>query len=134
LEFFTLGREWCVGTEFEEVCQVYRGPWDGVLVDFHAVYGVANGNAHSVTSSGHTGLWGNRENLERTGKALGWIAKELKGVENLIGIQVVNEAKLGADGMWTWCESVFEGIRAVNLEIPIYISGWIGSWEGVEYM
>jgi aryl-phospho-beta-D-glucosidase BglC (GH1 family) len=87
-----------------------------------------------VTSSGHTGLWGNRENLERTGKALGWIAKELKGVENLIGIQVVNEAKLGADGMWKWCESVFEGIRAVNLEIPIYISGWIGSREGVEYM
>ena len=55
--FLTLGREWCVGTEFEEVGQVYRGPWDGVrrvlnmarkwgvgvLVDFHAVCGVRMG-------------------------------------------------------------------------------------------
>jgi hypothetical protein len=52
-----LGRKWCVGTEFEEVDEVYRGRWDGVrrelnmarkwgvgvLVDFHAVCGVRMG-------------------------------------------------------------------------------------------
>jgi aryl-phospho-beta-D-glucosidase BglC (GH1 family) len=51
---------------------VYRGPWDGVrreldvarkwgvgvLIDFHAVYGRANGKAHSGTNSGHARLWG----------------------------------------------------------------------------
>lgn len=51
---------------------MYRGPWDGVrreldmarkwgvgvLVDFHAVYGGANGKAHSGTFSGEAGLCG----------------------------------------------------------------------------
>jgi aryl-phospho-beta-D-glucosidase BglC (GH1 family) len=75
------------------VIDVVSGWRVGVLVDFHAVYGVAKGDEHSGTSSGHAGLWENGEKLERTRMALGWIARDLKDVENLIGIQDVNEAK-----------------------------------------
>ncbi len=43
----------------------------------------------------------------------------------LIGIQVVNEAKWGAEGMWKWRESVIEEIRAVDIEISVFVSdGW----------
>ncbi len=57
-------------------------------------------------------------------EALGCIVRGLKGVENLVGILVVNEAKWGAEGMWEWYESV-EGIKAMEQEIPVYIpDGW----------
>jgi hypothetical protein len=85
--FFTLGRECCIKTEFERVGDVYRGAWSGVrrvigmvrkwevgvLVDFHTVYGGANGDAHFGTGFGEAGLWGNWENIEKTMRALGWI-------------------------------------------------------------
>jgi hypothetical protein len=137
--FFTLGPEWCVNTEFEGVRSVYEGSWRevkglierarewgvGVLIDFHAVYGGANEDAHSGTSKGRAELWGNKGNLERSRKALVCVARELRGCENLIGIQVVNEAKWGARGLWEWYERVIEEIGDVDEEIPLYISdGW----------
>jgi aryl-phospho-beta-D-glucosidase BglC (GH1 family) len=137
--FFTLGTEWCVGTDFEKVGEVYKDSWKfvrelaerarewelGVLIDFHAVYGGANADAHSGTSTGQTGLWGSKGNLERTTKALGWIARELRGSENLVGVQVVNEACFGVRGMWKWYEGVIEEIGTVDEKIPVYISdGW----------
>jgi len=111
--YFTLGPEWCLGTGFEGVRGVYEGSWGevkrfigrargwgvGVLVDFQAVYGGANGGGHLGTGSGKGGLWGNRRELERAKRALGWIAGELRGVEGVVGIQVVNEAVWDAKGM-----------------------------------
>ena len=134
--FFTLGPDWCKDTKFECVGSMYESSWKvvkglierakewgvGVLIDFHAVYGGANCEAHSGTSSGKAELWGNRENLERSKKALGWIARELRACENLIGIQVVNEAAWGAEGMWDWYEEVLEEIRSVDESIPVYVS------------
>jgi len=77
--FFTLGPEWCVGTEFGSVKEVYGNSWEavkevverarewgvGVLIGSHAAYSGANCDAHSRTSSGNAELWGNKENLER---------------------------------------------------------------------
>lgn len=55
--------------------------------------------------------------------ALGWIARALKGVENLVGIQVLNEVSLGAECLWEWYENVVKEIGAVDQEIPVHVSG-----------
>jgi hypothetical protein len=78
VEYFTLGPEWCKDTPFEAVGSVYENSWGfvkefvrrcrewgvGVLIDFHAVYGGANGGAHSGSGSGKAELWGSKSNLE----------------------------------------------------------------------
>ena len=76
--YFTLGPEWCKDTSFENVGSVYENSWGfvkefvrkcrewgvGILIDFHAVYGGANGDAHSGSGSGKAELWGSKSNLE----------------------------------------------------------------------
>jgi aryl-phospho-beta-D-glucosidase BglC (GH1 family) len=139
--YFTLGEEWCKDSPFESVGSVYTNAWAavqeleqrarswgiGILLDFHAVYGGANGEAHSGTSTGKAELWGHRENLERSQKALGFIANEVKskGMDGVVGIQVCNEAVFDANGMYEWYDDVIREIGSVDESIPIYISdGW----------
>lgn len=97
----------------------------GVLIDFHAVHGGANGEEHSGTGSGKAELWGSRGNRNAARKALGFIAREIKhgGLsESVIGIQVVNEATHHAKGMYDWYEEVVREIGSVDETILIYIS------------
>lgn len=133
--YFTLGEEWCRGTPFEGVGGVYRGAWDavrelverargwgiGILLDFHFVYGGANGEAHG-SGTGKAELWGNRENLKRTKQALGWIASQARGMNGVVGIQLVNEATHNAKGMHGWYEDVIGEIAQHDESMPIYIS------------
>ncbi|KAL2067416.1 hypothetical protein VTL71DRAFT_1841 [Oculimacula yallundae] len=133
--FFTLGEEWCRGTGFEGVSGVYVNAWSavrefvkrargwgvGVLLDFHFVYGGANGEAHG-SASGKAELWGNRDNLERTKKALAWIAGQVREMDGVIGLQVVNEATFGAQGMYVFYEDVVTEIARWDESLPVYIS------------
>lgn len=139
--YFTLGEEWCRDSPFSHVGAVYANAWTavhelekrarnwgiGILLDFHSVYGGANGEAHSGTSSGKAELWGHKKNLERSKKALGFIAHQVKQncMDGVIGIQVCNEAVFDAKGLYDWYDEVIREIGSVDESIPIYISdGW----------
>ncbi len=139
--YFTLGPEWCEETPFERAAEVYTNAWAavrdlerrargfgvGILLDFHALYGGANGDAHSGSSSGKAELWGSRKNLERSKKALVWIVEQIKSssMDGVIGLQLCNEAVWDAEGMYEWYSSVIEEIGAVDSSLPIYVSdGW----------
>ena len=137
--YFTLGPEWCVGTPFEGVKEIYTNSWTavkdfvrrarkwgiGILIDFHALPGGANAEEHSGTSKGKAELWGNRRNFEAARKALGFIVRDLKEMEGVLGIQIVNEAVWDAKGMYDWYEDVIREIGGVDESIPVYISdGW----------
>jgi aryl-phospho-beta-D-glucosidase BglC (GH1 family) len=139
--YFTLGPSYCNGTPFAgDPARVYINAWAavknmvlrcwahgiGVLLDFHACPGGANGEQHSGTSSGVAGLWGNTANLTLAQQCLVFIASEVHtGMPGVIGIQLCNEAIANAPGMYDWYNSVISGIAGVDSAIPIYISdGW----------
>ncbi|KAJ5047263.1 uncharacterized protein L3040_003100 [Drepanopeziza brunnea f. sp. 'multigermtubi'] len=133
--YFTLGEEWCRGTPFESVGCVYRDAWEavrdlvarargwgiGVLLDFHFVFGGANGEAHGC-GDGRADLWGNKNNRERCKQALGWIASQAKQMDGVVGIQIVNEATHNASGMYQFYEEVITEIARYDESMPVYIS------------
>jgi hypothetical protein len=70
-------------------------------------------------------LWGSRRYLELAKRCLVFIAREVKDMEGVIGIQLCNEAIWDAKGMFSWYEDVISSIGAVDQSMPIYISdGW----------
>ncbi|KAH7330186.1 glycoside hydrolase superfamily [Rhexocercosporidium sp. MPI-PUGE-AT-0058] len=116
--YFTLGEEWCRGTEFESVGAVMG---IGVLLDFHFVYGGANGEDHG-SATGKAALWGNKANLESTRRALGWIAGEARGMDGVLGLQIVNEVNHHAEGMYAFYEDVVREVARWDESLPLYIS------------
>ncbi|KAI9720822.1 MAG: hypothetical protein M1812_002661 [Candelaria pacifica] len=135
--YFTLGPSYCNGTPFAGTpSQVYVNAWAavkklvsrarsrgiGILLDFHAVPGGANGDIHSGTSSHQAQLWGNSSNLDLAQRCLVYIAQEAKAMDGLVGIQLCNEAVTGASGMYGWYDSVIGAIGQVDPSVPIYIS------------
>ncbi|PVH87315.1 glycoside hydrolase family 5 protein [Cadophora sp. DSE1049] len=133
--YFTLGPEWCRGTPFEGVGTVYVNAWNavrelvarargwgiGILLDFHFVYGGANGEDHG-SATGKAELWGNRENLERTKQTLAWIAGQARGMDGVVGLQIVNEATHNAEGMYQFYEDVIREVARWDESLPLYIS------------
>ncbi|KAH8808200.1 glycoside hydrolase superfamily [Xylogone sp. PMI_703] len=141
--YFTLGRAFAQGTPFEDAIAVYENAWMavkqlvqrvrgagmGVLLDFHAVPGGANGDAHSGSGSGKAELWGQKKNLDLAVRCLRFIAEEVVRDEALsngvIGIQVVNEAVFNAKKMYEFYEHAIAAVGSVDESIPIYVSdGW----------
>jgi aryl-phospho-beta-D-glucosidase BglC (GH1 family) len=136
--YFTLGEEWCKNSPFSNAGAVYANAWAavqqlekrariwgiGILLDFHALYGGANGEAHSGNSSEKAGLWTNTQNRERSAKALAFIAQQVKnnGMEGVVGIQICNEAIHDAKDLYEWYDKVIQGIGSVDESMPIYIS------------
>lgn len=134
--YFTLGARFCEGTPFESVARVYEGAWAevkefvkrargvgiGVLLDLHALPGGANGDEHSGCGTGKAELWGKKKNLARATEACVFVAGEARGMDGVVGIQVVNEACWGAKGMYDWYEDVIERIGEVDPTVPVYIS------------
>ncbi|PBP18787.1 putative glucan 1,3-beta-glucosidase [Diplocarpon rosae] len=133
--YFTLGPEWCRGTPFEGVGGVYTNAWGavreivararswgiGVLLDFHFVYGGANGEAHgSVT--GNADLWDSRDNRDSCRQALGWIASQVREMDGVVGVQAVNEATHNATRMYEFYEDVIREIAKWDENIPVYVS------------
>jgi aryl-phospho-beta-D-glucosidase BglC (GH1 family) len=96
----------------------------GVLLDFHALPGGANEEAHSGTQSGKAGLWGVKKNLELAGKCLRFMAEEVAGggVEGVVGIQVCNEAEWNAEALYQFYDKAIARIAEVDPSLPVYIS------------
>ena len=136
--YWTLGARFCAGTPFEPLTEVYAGAWTevknlvgraraaglGVLLDLHGLPGGANKDAHSGTEGGQAGLWGSRENLARATEACVFVAAEARGMDGVVGVQVVNEACWGAGGrgMYEWYEEVIGKIAEVDGDMPVYVS------------
>jgi aryl-phospho-beta-D-glucosidase BglC (GH1 family) len=138
--YWTLGGEFCAGTPFEGVVgELYRGAWGaakelvrrargfgvGVLIDFHGLPGGANGDAHSGSGSGEAEFWGSREYRELALRCIRFMVMEFREMEGVIGLQVVNEAVWGAEGLYEWYEEVLGVVEEIDDTIPVYISdGW----------
>lgn len=102
-----------------------RGFGIGVLIDLHALPGGANGDAHSGVGSGKAEFWGNRKNMNLATRCVAFLAKEISGMDGVVGLQVVNEAVWNAEGMYEWYEEVLRMVGEIDDSIPIYFSdGW----------
>ncbi|KAI9750064.1 MAG: hypothetical protein M4579_006616 [Chaenotheca gracillima] len=135
--YFTLGPSYCSGTPFDgQAAQVYVNAWTavknfvatarsngiGVLIDFHALPGGANGDAHSGTSSGKAALWGNKTYLNLAQNCLVFIAQQTKTMDGVVGIELCNEAVAGASGLYQWYDSVTSALAKVDSTMPLLIS------------
>jgi len=97
----------------------------GVLVDFHALPGGANGDSHSGVSTGKAELWSHKHNLDLALECLRFLAVELRPLPNITGLQLVNEAQWAAPGMFKFYDNAIDLIASIDPTIPIYISdGW----------
>ncbi|KAG5366382.1 putative glycosyl hydrolase [Yarrowia sp. B02] len=130
------------GTPFAQYQSVYQNAWSifktnvldkakaaniAVLIDLHAVPGGANGDAHSGTSSGKVEFWDSRSDQKLAVEALQWVAKDVLSYDNVLGIEVVNEAVYDASTQkeGSYYLRALEAIRKVNPDVPVYISdGW----------
>ncbi|OJJ47643.1 hypothetical protein ASPZODRAFT_64269 [Penicilliopsis zonata CBS 506.65] len=140
--YFTLGPTFCTGTGFDgDPAKVYLHAWSaakhliencyqhgiGVLIDLHALPGGANGDSHSGTDDGQAALWNNKKYRALARDCIAFVAQEVMfhAMAGVIGIQVCNEAKWDAPGMYEWYDEVLEVTSAVDPSLPIYISdGW----------
>ncbi|KAF3920543.1 hypothetical protein ABW20_dc0109551 [Dactylellina cionopaga] len=134
--YFTLGRQFCIGTPFEPYTEVYTNAWAhvkqyivaaasngiGTLLDLHALPGGANGDSHSGTSSHKAELWGNKKNLKLAMDCATFIARETKDMPFVVGLQLVNEAVYNASGMYEFYDQVLDQIEKINPKLNVYIS------------
>jgi aryl-phospho-beta-D-glucosidase BglC (GH1 family) len=92
----------------------------------HALPGGANKDSHSGTSSKEAGLWSSASARQQATECILFIAREAASDpafgNGLVGIQIVNEAKYQAKGMFEWYDSVLSEVGKVENSIPIYVS------------
>ena len=106
----------------------------GVLLDMHAAPGGANSESHSGTSIGKAQLWGNKFNLDLLIRCLCFMAQEVaNGMEGIIGIQIVNEAKWDPPGMYKLYDDALTKIAAIDPTLPVYISDAWDFGRAVKY-
>ena len=133
---FTLGPEYCKGTPFEEFGGVYKNAWAsvkkfvemasgrgiGVLIDLHALPGGANPGEHSGTNSKVAKLWDDTANLDLATQCVEFIAREVKDLPGVIGVQLCNEADYDAKCMYEWYDKVVAVVAAIDPKLPLFIS------------
>jgi glucan 1,3-beta-glucosidase len=121
--YWNLGPQFMQGTAFEWVSQVYQNSWFrvvrainqagraglGVIVDLHGAVGSQNGQQHSGVSDGKTGLFSDPGNMDKTIAVLTFLTQQLAPVNNVVGIQVLNEPVYDP-GLENFCESFAVGI------------------------
>jgi glucan 1,3-beta-glucosidase len=114
--YWNLGPDFMQATAFEAVAQVYRNCWPrivrainqavdagiGVLVDLHGAVGSQNGQQHSGVSDGATNFFNVPSNMDKTINVLVFLARELACVNNVVGIQILNEPRYD-DGLTAFC-------------------------------
>ncbi|KAF2210973.1 glycoside hydrolase family 5 protein [Cercospora zeae-maydis SCOH1-5] len=139
--YFSLGPAFCKGTPFEHVAGLYEGSWAavkdlvkrlysrgiGVLIDLHGLPGGANAQEHSGTNSGKAEFWGKKgkKNRDFGTRVVCFVAKEMKAMEGVAGVQIVNESEWEAEGMYEWYEEVLREVGRMDADVPIYVSdGW----------
>jgi aryl-phospho-beta-D-glucosidase BglC (GH1 family) len=133
------GSRFTKGTPFQPYAQVYNGAWHsirtliarlrthsiGVLIDFHALPGGANGQEHSGTNSGHAELWNSAPNRALGVECCKFVARDAQTGSDIAGIQLVNEAEWDSPGMYEWYDECIAAISAIDPTIPVIISdGW----------
>ena len=103
--YWNLGPAFMEGTAFERVAQAYVNCWPrvlrainqaareniGVLIDMHGAVGSQNGQPHSGISDGQTRMFDTMDYMDKTVSGLEFIAKQLASVNNIVGIQILNE-------------------------------------------
>ncbi|KZT36647.1 glycoside hydrolase [Sistotremastrum suecicum HHB10207 ss-3] len=92
----------------------------GVLVDLHAAPGGQNTQPHSGTSSGQAKLWGNATNQARCLSALIFLVQKLSNIDNVIGLELLNEPSNG-NYLAGWYIDTIKELRKYSSDFPIYI-------------
>ncbi|KAK7014964.1 putative dolichyl-phosphate-mannose--glycolipid alpha-mannosyltransferase [Favolaschia claudopus] len=135
--YWSLGPSFCQGsTPFSSYADVYTNSWAfvvrainmaaevgiGVLVDLHGAVGSQNGQPHSGISDGHTGLFNDETNAEKTLAVLTFLTEQLSTVTNVVGIQILNEPKNGPEltGFYSRAISTLRQIPGAQ-NFPFYL-------------
>lgn len=147
--FYSLGdKSLLKHTPFADYAGVYKNSWDfivkiidkaqkhriGVLIDFHALPGGANGDEHSGTSSGKAELWSSskfREGaIETYIEFICLLGDESDAIQqNVVALQLVNEAPWGeskCSGFYLDAAAKIRSTNKIGKEIPLVISD---SWD-----
>lgn len=115
--YWNLPSSYLNNTVFEPVASVYKNSWVrvkraikqaaehglGVLVDLHAAPGSQSGSEHSGVSDGVVGLFRDPHNVNKTIEMLRFLSKELAGVNNVVGLELLNEPQY-TDLLEDFCE------------------------------
>lgn len=145
-------------TDFERVAPVYGNAWNilkshfveaagrfgiSVLVDLHSVPGGANGDSHSGEHVGSAEFWNKDTYQALMVEAVRFMAQELKNYENIVGIQVVNEAVTDDPhkAQFRYYEACLRAVREEDTTMPLIISDswvahkfndWVQDIQGLE--
>jgi aryl-phospho-beta-D-glucosidase BglC (GH1 family) len=134
--YYVLGPPYCKGTPFEKVAPVYQNAWKivkeliqrcsdrgiSVVIDMHGLPGGANAQDHSGTDIGKAELWTSKDNRELATRALCFVAQQVKNLDGVAAIQIINEAEWNAKGMYDWYDAVISELSRIDPSMPVYIS------------
>lgn len=100
----------------------------GILVDIHGLPGGANTDSHSGSTGGSAAFFNTSKYVDKMVKeVIPFIAKDVSGVENVIGLQIVNEAAFdnNAKGQKNYYSQAISAICEIDSGLPVVISdGW----------
>ncbi|KAJ3493405.1 hypothetical protein NLJ89_g11028 [Agrocybe chaxingu] len=136
--YWSLGKpEYMKSTPFEWVSEVYNNSWPrvirainwagksgiGVLVDLHGAVGSQNGQSHSGVSDGKAALFSVQQNMDKTVDVLAFLAKELAPVNNVVGIQLLNEPNYdpGLEDFYTRGIGAMRDASPHATNLPLYL-------------
>lgn len=131
-KFYSLKDVYAKAAPWNRVKQVIAKANDnsiGVLIDLHALPGGANTEEHSGEQSGGTATFsGNSSYVSSVTKTMiPFMVQDLQSNENMVGIQIVNEADFDNDGSKekSYYTKAVAKVRSVSGTWPIFISdGW----------
>ncbi|KAL0947037.1 hypothetical protein HGRIS_013179 [Hohenbuehelia grisea] len=135
LGYWSLGPDFCKDTPFAPVADVYLNSWDrvrsainmaaragiGVLVDLHGAVGSQNGQSHSGISDGSTNLFKVPANMDRTIDALKFLVQQFSDVNNVVGIQVLNEPQNVQTLYDFYTRAINEMRNTTTIALPLYM-------------
>ncbi|KAK9467113.1 glycoside hydrolase superfamily [Lipomyces arxii] len=142
LGFFCLGEEFTKGTPFSSVATVYKNAWKkykamielagrykiGVLIDIHALPGGANPDSHSGIKGGGK-FFQTSSHVSLGLKCVAFIAKEVQKIDNVIAIQIVNEASWDAPAE-SYYTNALKRVREIDPTQNVVISD---AWNRGKY-
>lgn len=146
--YWNLGKNWTQNTVFSDYGDAYEDSWKyvrrfikwadeldiGVLVDVHGAYGSQNGEPISGDSE-HGVHFYSGDNMKRTRDMLLWLTQELASVNNVIGIQLLNEPH-DNNKLWSWYGKTMDEMRKVNKQaenLPLYFHDAFKPEKGAKF-
>ncbi|PPQ98808.1 hypothetical protein CVT24_003362 [Panaeolus cyanescens] len=148
--YWSLGPDFLNGTIFEPVSSVYKSSWNrvlraikqaaehglGVLVDLHAAPGSQNGSEHSGVSDGTIGLFNDPFNIQKTMEMLEFITKQVAGINNVVGLQILNEPQY-TDSLEEFYNQAIDAVRNATplaKTLPLYLHDGFNLGRLAEYV